>query len=423
MGINPVIRINQKFDEGNDIAFMINGEDKYLYDTNGKKYIDFCGGIWNVPFGYSCPEIMESIIEQGKKIPFCNLITNIADIQYNYALRLNTMLGTAALIYTCSGSESNEAAIKACRKYQALKNRKRKTISAFNLSYHGTTYGAMSISGIDQKCAEDFFPLIDEIEWITLPEDQLEDENAWVQAIEEHFEKYAAELAGVIIEPVFGSGGIVSFPTKALKRLEELCNEHDVLLVDDEVTTGFGRTGVPFAFQQHDVKPDLICLSKGITNGFMPLGVLAFSEKVCDAFVKKGATFEHFSTQGGNLLSIAAADAVLDYMQNYESYQVAEKGEYFKNYLTKLFASYKEISVRGKGLMIGISFSKNLDERRLLEVWEKLKRQGLLVYIFLNQGYNLGLSFFPPFTSTKEELKDVADKVFKVLKRYPDILC
>ncbi|MCR4944221.1 MAG: aspartate aminotransferase family protein [Clostridium sp.] len=421
MAINPVVKINQKFDEGNNVELITFGEEKYIYDSNGKKYIDFCGGIWNMPFGYSNPIINKKIIKQLNKNPFCNLVINTADIQYNYALRLCKMLNMKSVLYTCSGSESIEAAIKAARKYQAIKKNNKKGISAFTLSYHGTTYGAMSVSGVDQMLLQDYSPLLDSITWIDL-QNNLEDENAWIQEIEEHFDKNAENMAAIIIEPVFGSGGIVPIPEKAFKKIKELCVKNDVLLIIDEVTTGFGRTGVPFAFQRYNIEPDLLCLSKGITNGYLPLGALVFSEKVAEEFVKNNATLEHFSTQGGNLISIAAADAVLDMMENYNDFEVKAKGEYLVNYLKELLEPYKSVEVRGEGLMVAISFPKDLDERRLFEVWEKLRKKGILVYIFCNKGCNLGLSLFPPFISTREDLKDVSDKIVKVLKRYADIL-
>lgn len=420
MGINPVVKIDQLFDEGHDTIPIVYGEDKYLYDGNGKKYIDFCGGIWNVPFGYTNQNINEKIIEQMNKLPFCNLITNTADIQYKYASRLCRKLNMTALLYTCSGSECIEAAIKICRKYQALKGNKRKGIGALCLSYHGTTYGAMSVSGVDQVHAEDYYPLVKEIKWIKLPI-ELESEELWLETLDRYFSDNGEDIAGIIIEPVLGSGGVVSIPVSVLKRIEQLCREWDVLLVDDEVTTGFGRTGVPFVFQKYDMKPDLVCLSKGITNGYLPLGVVVFSDMVTKVFAEKKATLDHFSTQGGNLLSIAAADAVLDLMDNYESYGVEEKGEYFQKCLRDLLTAYSSVRVYGSGLMIAISFNKKVATKSLYDLWCRLRKRGILAYCFNNPGYNIGLSFYPPFTCNREELKDTAEKIVSQIIRFPEV--
>lgn len=420
MYLNPVVRINQKFDEENTCSLMVSAENCYIKDSNEKEYIDLCGGIWNTPFGYSNDYINKKIIEQTSKISFCNLISNVAEIQYSYAERLCKMLGTSAILYTCSGSESLEAAIKTCRQYQRLKKRNKSTIAALNLSYHGTSYGAMSISGLDREINKDYYPLLANISWMEIPHDY-KDITAWIRMFEEKFEESVEELAGVIVEPVLGSGGIIPIPYEALKRLEELCKANDVLLVLDEVTTGFGRTGVPFVFQGYNLEPDLLCFSKGITNGYMPLGVLAFSKNVCQVFSESNATLEHFSSQGGNLLSIAAAWAVLDLMENYDTFQVKEKGEMFCNEIIKFSGENYKFEIRESGLMCAISFPLEVTPVRLLEIVDKLKKRGIIVYYFYNDGYNLGLSFFPPFTCSFGEFSKYAKKIVDQLKKYPEL--
>lgn len=420
MPINCVVRINQQFDAECKGSLMVSAEDCCIKDSNGKEYIDLCGGIWNTPFGYSNGLIKRSIIEQTKKMPFCNLISNVAQLQYDYAERLSKVLGASAVLYTCSGSESLEAAIKACRQYQRLKKRKRATIAALNLSYHGTSYGAMSISGLDKEINTDFNPLLPEITWMDVPKEYASPA-AWIRVFESKFEESVDELAGVIVEPVLGSGGIIPIPYEALKRLEELCKENDVLLVLDEVTTGFGRTGVPFVFKEFNLSPDLVCLSKGITNGYMPLGVLAFSNNVCQTYADSKANFEHFSSQGGNLLSIAAAWAVLDIMENYDSFRVKEKGKRFCQEILALSEEDCRYTVRGIGLMCAISFPIDISLERLLEIVTKLKKRGIIACSFYNEGYNLGLSFFPPYISTLEELEKYAKKVVEVLRKCPEL--
>ncbi|SET37619.1 aminotransferase family protein [[Clostridium] polysaccharolyticum] len=420
MSFNLVVRINQQFDEESKDSLIVSAEDCYIKDSNGKEYIDLCGGIWNTPFGYSNEYINQKIIEQTTKIPFCNLISNVAEVQYTYAESLCKMLGTSAVLYTCSGSESLEAAVKTCRQYQHLKKKNRATIAALNLSYHGTSYGAMSISGLDREINKEYYPLLPNITWMEVPKDY-KDAHAWIQMFEKKFEESVEELSGVVVEPVLGSGGIVAIPYEALKRLEELCRKNDVLFVLDEVTTGFGRTGVPFVFQSYGLQPDLICLSKGITNGYMPLGVVAFSEHVCQTFADSKATLEHFSSQGGNLLSIAAASAVLDLMEKYDSFQVKEKGEQFCKEILEAAGDNFNCEIRGFGLMCAISFPIEVTPIRLLEIVGKLKKRGIIVYYFCNDGYNLGLSFFPPFTCSFAELSKCVKKIVGVLKKCPEL--
>lgn len=419
MYINPVVRINQKFNKESLDSLIVSGQECYIEDSNGKQYLDLCGGIWNTPFGYSNIHIKNKIADQMNKLPFCNLISNVADVQYRYAEQLCKVLGTASVLYTCSGSESVEAAIKVCRQYQRMNGHNRTAISAFNLSYHGTSYGAMSISGIDKENNQDYYPLIGKIIWMEVPKDYTDIES-WIAMVENHFGKYANELAGVIIEPILGSGGIIPIPHEILKKIEQLCNENNILFVLDEVSTGFGRAGVPFLFKYYELNPDLICLSKGITNGYLPLGVVAFSLKVSEAYSNSNTMLEHFSSQGGNLLSIAAALAVLDLMENYDEFQVEKKGLEFSNTIRSLCGENHKFDIRGKGLMLAISFPLEITPVRLLEIVEKLKKRGIIVYYFYNQGYNLGLSFFPPFTCSFDTLYKYAEKIVAQLKRYPE---
>ncbi len=418
MDINSVVRIGFPFNYIDPDPFMVRGEGMYLFDKNEKPYLDLNSGIWNTSFGYGNKKIEESVMKQMNKLPFCNLVQNQADIQVQYAEKLCDYLGGfSTVLYTCSGSESVEAAIKSCRKYQQIKcSPGKKVIGAFELSYHGTSYGAMSISGIDKEYVMDFHPLLPEIEWIDVPED-LEDSEQWNKILEEFFGKFGDSLAGVIVEPIFASGGVVEIPSKVLQKLQSLCNESDALFVVDEVATGFGRTGYPFAFQKDEVKPDLLCLSKALNNGFLPLGVLAFSNQAAEVFANAQESLEHFSTQGGNLLSIAAADAVLEIMQEYSSFEVKRKGELLAAELRNQLDSLG-VKVRGTGLMIAIDFNGKGNNEKLMDILEKLKRLGILAYAFNNPGHNLGISILPPFTIEEEMFHNISQKFARVFKRF-----
>ena len=407
MEINPLIRTTKRLDLIPDEPMIVLGEQEYLYDTNGKKYLDFCGGIWNVPFGYSDAHINERIIQQIKRLPFCSLISNVGEIQYNYAERLCKLLDMPSILYTCSGSETIEAAIKISRQYQAISNKNRRGISVFNLSYHGTSYGAMSISGVDKELVQNFMPLVPEIYWIEVPK-HIYDTESWNYLIDMHFDRFHDKMAGIIIEPIMASGGIISIPRSTLKKIEELCRKYDILFVLDEVTTGFGRAGSLFLYQEYGLHPDLLCLSKGITNGYLPLGVLAFSKKVVDMLIGTGNVVEHFSSQGGNLLSIAAAEAVLDLLKDYKKYNVTYKGDLFQRVIKDSLKEKQNFDVRGKGLMIAISFPKTMKEYVLYDLLRRLRKKGILAYYFYNPGYNIGLSFFPQFTLSGHELEKIA---------------
>lgn len=400
---------------------LVSGEGAYLLDSNGRKLLDLCGGIWNVPFGYRNAYMNQKIQKQMEELPFCNLITHVAEVQYRYAERLTTLLHMPSVLLTCSGSEAVEAAIKACRQYQELRGSGKREIAAFNLAYHGTSYGAMSVSGIDREVTGVFGPLLREITWVETPHAIYEKE-AWKKAVEELFASRGSRLAGFIVEPIIASGGVIPIPPEILSYIERRCREEGVLLILDEVSTGFGRTGVPFVYQALGLRPDLLCLSKGITNGYMPLGVLAFSEEVAGLFAKQHASFEHFSSQSGNLGAIAAADAVLDLMEDYPSYEVGKKGQIFREILREGLSETAGIDVRGRGLMAAVSFDVRIGGASLEKLLEGLKRRGILSYYFYNRGYNMGLSFFPPFLVTEEELVRAAGIILGQIRRQAELI-
>lgn len=270
MNGNGVIRSGYPFGWGAYESTLVRGDGMYVFDQNGKRYLDLCSGLWNMPLGYSERRIKAVVNKQMEQLPFSNLLVFSSDIQTQYAQRLLQWMGDfGCILYTCSGSETVEAAIKTCRQYQCLRNRpEHRRIAAFTLSYHGTSYGVMSVSGIDQILTDVYRPLVPEISWVTVPADYA-DEDAWRQAINGLWEREGDYLAGFIVEPVMASGRVVPVPNPVLQHIQQRCRERDVLLVADEVATGFGRTGTPFAWQQAEITPDLVCLSKAINNGYL----------------------------------------------------------------------------------------------------------------------------------------------------------
>ena len=184
MNGNGVIRSGYPFGWGAYESTLVRGDGMYVFDQNGKRYLDLCSGLWNMPLGYSEGRIKAVVNKQMEQLPFSNLLVFSSDIQTQYAQRLLQWMGDfGCILYTCSGSETVEAAIKTCRQYQCLRNRpEHRRIAAFTLSYHGTSYGAMSVSGIDQILTDVYRPLVPEISWVTVPADYA-DEDAWRQAI------------------------------------------------------------------------------------------------------------------------------------------------------------------------------------------------------------------------------------------------
>ena len=395
---------------------LVRAEGMYVFDQDGKRYADLCSGLWNMPLGYSNERIKSHVKKQLEKLPFSNLLAFFSDIQEQYAQRLIDWMGDFAyVLYTCSGSEAIEAAIKTCRKYQALKNRpERKKIAAFSLSYHGTSYGAMSVSGIDQILARDYAPLLSDISWLPLPADW-NSEKEWTENIDCLFQKNGEQLAGFLVEPVLASGGVIPVPVPVLEHLQNRCQEYGTLLVVDEVATGFGRTGVPFAYQRAGLSPDLVCLSKAINNGYLPLGALLYGRTCAEIFTQKQACLEHFSTQGGNAVAVAAAMGLLECMQEYACFQVQEKGAFFLRLLQEGLQS--KANVRGCGLMLAVDFPEKFDGMEVLHTMELFKKRGLIVNMYNNEPYNRGISLFPPFLITQKEIETYSQQILTVLCR------
>lgn len=394
----------------------------YVKDINGKKYLDTISGLWNVSFGYNDENIKEAIVGQLNKIPYSNLYVAPAKITYQYACKLLEKLNGdfQKLMYTCSGSESSELAMKICRKYQRLAGNRRYNIGAINYSYHGTSYGAMSLSGIDKKLVKDYYPLVDGIKWINIETVQSESERC--EIIEEFFEKYKNDLAGIILELVIGSGGVIEIGHKVLKLIRQKCNQYDIVLIFDEVATGFGRTGKMFAYQHYSIVPDLMCISKTMSNGMVPIGGVLLGNKVANFYGNKGGFIEHFSTQNGNPLGCAASMSVLDYMTDELFEEIEKKGKYLEEGLNKCVKpNNSSMEIRRKGLMIALDIKTNsgetLSEEFLDSLLQKAYKKGIIIHPFYNPEKNSGVMLFPAFITEYYELDIIIEKVSKVLNK------
>lgn len=397
------------------------GEGIVLTDIDGKQYLDCISGIWNVPFGFSNQNIIESITRQLERLPFSNLYVSAADVTVQYANKLieKTNYDFEKLVYTCSGSESTELAIKFCRKYQKLIGTDRTVIGSFNYSYHGTTFGAMSISGVDKELVGDYKPLIGGVDWIHI-EDIKED---WEKVIIHFIESNHDVLAGIIVEPIMGSGGVIEIEDKALQVLRKYCDKYNILLVFDEVATGFGRTGKMFAYQHSKVKPDLMCLSKAINNGYLPMGGVLLGKRVTEVFSIKGSFIEHFSTQNGNPVACAAALTVLDFMKDELFDEIEAKGAYLEKVLLDSICSSKiYVSIRRKGMMLALDVrecnsGRYLHEGMLEHVLKVCYKKGVIIHPFFNINQNSGIMLYPAFISTYEQLELMARKIGKVINQ------
>ncbi|WP_139906043.1 aspartate aminotransferase family protein [Clostridium thermarum] len=312
-----------------------------LYDVNGKEYLDFISGVAVNCLGHSHPVIVNAIKEQSQKlIHISNYFWNTEHTKVAEKLIENS---DHKNVFLCnSGTEAVEGALKLGRKYGKLKGGPDKhTIIYMEDSFHGRSMGALSVTG-QGKYQESFKPLIGGVKSVPFND---------IEALKKAFD---ANVCALILEPIQGEGGINTADIDFLREARRLCDEHDAILIFDEIQCGMGRLGTLFAYKQFDVIPDVICLAKALGGGF-PIGAFVASEKARDVLVAG----DHGSTYGGNPLASAVSAAVLtELVEGGVVAKVTEKGNYLKSKLTEIKDKYGVIKeVKGMGLLIGISLT------------------------------------------------------------------
>ncbi len=320
------------------------GEGMYLYDTSGKKYLDMFAGIAVNSLGHCHPKVIDTIKEQSQLLMHTsNWLYTLPQLEL--AKLLTEITGLKKVFLTNDGTEAVETAIKLVRKVTG-----KKEIIAMEGAFHGRTMGALSLTS-GEKYRKPFGPLLPETRFVPF-----NDIDALRGAIGE-------KTAAVIVEPIQGESGVIIPDENYLSCVRELTLEKDVLFILDEIQTGFGRTGRLFAFEHSKIKPDILCLAKGIGSGF-PIGATLFS---CDDF-EPG---EHGGTFIGNPLACAVAKTVIETILKEKLVENSEKiGGYLLNNLRE-----RNLKVRGKGLMIGIDVENG--EKTVLDL---IKRNVLTIY-------------------------------------------
>lgn len=345
---------------------FVNGNGAYLYNRNGEEYLDFLCGIAVTGFGHSHPVIKQAVEEQLASFWHVSNLFESTNQQI-LAKKLAQLSGLDKVFFSNSGTEANEAAIKFARKFGEEKT----TIISAEGSFHGRTMGSLSASG-QVKLWNGFRPLTPGFKYVPF-----NDTNALRHSITD-------DVCAIMLEPIQGEGGINVPSQEYLNEVAGLCREYDLLFIIDEVQTGMGRTGKFFAHQWFNVLPDIITVAKGIANG-LPLGATIVSSKVADK-IKPG---DHGSTFGGNPLSIAAANTVVDLLTAETLTHISNSGKQLMNELQKINSPFiKEI--RGLGLMIGIEFEVKILNSDIVEA---LLSKKIVTYV---AGRNT-LRLLPPY--------------------------
>ena len=359
------------------------GDGVYLYDADGKKYLDFVSGIAVFALGYHYKDYDEALKNQiDKVIHTSNYYYNVPAVEA--AKKLKKASGMDRVFFTNSGAEAIEGAIKATRKYAYLKDGSTDhEIIAMNHSFHGRTMGALAVTG-NPKYREAFEPLIGNIKFA-----DLNDFDSVLAAVTD-------KTCAILMETVQGEGGLYPATEEFLTKVRALCDEKDILLILDEIQCGMGRTGYMYAWQRFGIKPDIMTTAKALGCG-VPVGAFLMTEKVGQNSLTSG---DHGTTYGGNPLACAAVDKVLDiYEEDHIVEHVREIAPYLEEQLDKLAAKYDAIQCRrGAGLMQGLVF-----DRPVGPIINKALEKGLML---INAGTDI-IRFVPSLIITKENIDDM----------------
>jgi acetylornithine/N-succinyldiaminopimelate aminotransferase len=370
------------------------GKGSFLYNTKGKKYLDFIQGIAVNCLGHANSYLIKSIYKQSKKLWHISNVFTIPE-QETLAKRLTQKTFADFVAFQNSGAEATEAAIKFARRYFYSKGQPKKNrVLCINNSFHGRTIATIFASN-NKKATEGFGPKADGFDHFNFG-----DHKGLEKAI-------TSRTAAIMVETIMGEGGIKVIPDYCLKGLRKLCNKKKILLILDEVQCGIGRSGKFFAFEHAKIKPDIVPIAKGIGGGF-PIGAVLVNKKVASG-MKPGT---HGSTFGGNPLAMSVGNAVIDviFKKGFLS-NVTKNGKFFLNELNKLKEKYPKIikEVRGKGLLLGLclykdqtNFIKKLIDNKLLTVRAAENVVRLL----------------PPLNVTRQEINLGLKIIDKVCKNY-----
>ncbi len=388
----------------------------YLYTTDGQKYMDFTSGIAVTNLGHNHPRVVAVAQDQMEKLchSAVGVILHEPLLQLTQALPKVMPEGMEMFFFGNSGAEAVEGAIKLARYIT-----RRPVIIAFQGSFHGRTYGAASVTSVKSKYRLHYEPFVPGVYFAEYaypyrcPMGQ--DPGAVIQwsldSIQTIFDRYAqpSEVAAILVEPIQGEGGYIVPPASWLNELRRICDEHGILLILDEVQSGFGRTGEMFACQKFNVRPDIMAIAKGIANGF-PLSATVSSKDL----MSRWSAGSHGTTYGGNPVACAAALATLEVLKEENLLQnTREMGKILLDGLTALQEKFEVIGeTRGMGLMVAMEMivpggGKIPNPRAAMDALENCLQRGLLGYMAGLHGHVI--RFMPPLIVTEEQVNQALE--------------
>ncbi|NHA07053.1 adenosylmethionine--8-amino-7-oxononanoate transaminase [Mucilaginibacter sp. HC2] len=393
---------------------IVRGEGAGLFDEQGKKYIDAVSSWWVNIHGHAHPYIAKKVSEQLHKLEHVIFAGFTHEGAVELAERLLAILpdNQQKAFYSDNGSTAIEVAIKMCLQYWLNKGDQRTKIMAFKNAYHGDTFGAMAVSGRSAFTAA-FDSLLFEVEFIDIPnKDNIEDLKSQISNLK-------SELACFIFEPLIqGSAGMIMYEAEYLNQLMAHCKQENVLMIDDEVFTGFGRTGKRFACDHVQVQPDIMCFSKGLTGGTMALGLTTCTQQIYDAFLSedKLKTLFHGHSFTANPVAIASALASLDLFlepamaANMQRIQTSHAA-----FASKIKHHPKIKTVRQTGTIIAMEWETGDNTSYFSSLRDKLYQYFLAEGIILRPLGNV-IYILPPYCITDAELGYVYSKIEQALE-------
>lgn len=417
---HPFTQMSEWADQ--DTIMITKAKGNYIYDNNGKKYFDGVSSMWVNVHGHSRKEINSAIKRQVDKVSHTTLLGLANEPSTILSEKLLKLLPRhfKKVFYSDNGSTAVEVALKMAFQYQQLKgNTKKKKFLAFTNAYHGDTVGAMSVGEID-VFVKTFNPLLFKsfrAEYpncyrcpmnITYPDCKL----ACLKSFEDIIKSKEDELCAVIVEPMIeGAFGMIPMPKGYLSEIARLCKKHNVLLIFDEVATGFGRTGKMFALNHEKIKPDIICLAKGLTGGYLPLAATITTQKIFNTFLGRFDEFKaffHGHTFTGNQLGSAAAIASIELFKKDDTIKKGRKKiALLKKEFDKLLDLNHVGDARGIGFMRAFEIVKDkktkesfpVNDRVGYKICLKAREKGLFI-----RPLGDTITFVPPLTITEKEI-------------------
>lgn len=369
------------------------GDGPYVYDTKGKKYIDFLAGIAVNVVGHNYKPLVEAVSQQASKMIHCSNLY-YTEVQVEAAEKLKKLSGMDKVFFGNSGAEANEGAIKLARKYATNINPEKIQIISALHSFHGRTLATLTATGQDHY-HHGFGPLPAGFDYVPYND---------IQALEA---KMSDKTCAVMLEAIQGEGGVHVPDPDYLPKVRALCDKYNAVLIFDEVQCGMGRTGTFFGCQQSGVKPDIVTLAKGLAGG-VPIGAFMATDKVANAF----HAGDHGSTFGGNPLACAASCVVLDALIDGNLMENAKEiGAYLQSKFEEYKAKYPNLikEVRGRGLILGMELT-----RPGREIANECLDYGAII----NCTAGNVLRFVPPLNITKAHVDELISVLDKVLPKY-----